>query len=57
MQLGFYIGLGLWLTLLLIGFFGMNEKTKIDMSKLLVTTIVFIGLPTFWGGVIEWAVS
>ena len=57
MELGFYIGLGLWLTLALLVFIDMDKQTKIDPLKMLLGAAVFLGIPTFWGGVIEWAVS
>jgi len=57
MELGFYIGLGLWLTLTGIAWCGVTAKTKLDPVKLIVGFIALVGLPTFWGGVIEWAVT
>jgi len=57
MELGFYIGLGLWLMALAHLWWAMSRSTKLDPLKLLVGSLVYIGLPTFWGGVIEWALT
>jgi len=57
MEIGFYIGLGLWLTLMAIDLTIVEEGYRIVPMKVIVAAIVFIGLPTFWGGVIEWGLS
>jgi len=59
MEIGFYIGLGLWLTVLATAFIMTlaEDSYRFCPIKVIVAAIVLIGLPTFWGGVIEWGLS
>ncbi len=50
MEIGFYVGLGVWLLLLAVA---STAKAPWDYGKLVVGTIIYIGIPTFIGHLIE----